>query len=147
MPNSFFCSLYGLWSSLASHQSRQPLVGLPFSLLWLYQHKRSYSTKIRISLLAEQQKNSLFTSTFALVHSTRLTSFSSGILGSCSNPKLFATPTRSRSLRRKIYEASCLEYARTNETKAFAAWRQFQSSISGSWQKTYTDLVMYGTIT
>lgn len=60
------------------------------------------------------------TSTSASVHPSGLP-LSSGILGSFNNPYAFATPTRSKFLIRNTYDASCFEYARTNETKALVA--------------------------
>lgn len=64
---------------------------------------------------------SILTSTSASCHKFLSLFLSSGIFGSRNKPKLFATPTKSRSLMRKIYDASCLEYARTKDTKAFVA--------------------------
>ena len=85
------------------------------------------------------------TSTSASSQPSRGLSLSSGIRGNRSSPKLFARPTRSRSFKRKMYEASCFEYARTKDTKAFAAYRtRVSGDHSGAMNEAH--LVMQGTV-
>jgi hypothetical protein len=62
------------------------------------------------------------TSKDAFSHPVLFASLSSGMRGRRRSPKLLAAPMRSRSFIRKMYEASCFEYARTKDTKPFTAY-------------------------
>jgi hypothetical protein len=53
-------------------------------------------------------------------------------------------PTISKSLTRKIYEASCLEYARTNETNALVDYTEKIINVTNIRRGTY--LVMKGSV-
>src|SRR5579872_5762387 len=74
----------------------------------------------KIEQLNETKAGIELTSTSASSQSSRGIFFSSGILGSLRSPNDWAIPIKSSFLTRKMYEASCLEYALTNETNASA---------------------------
>ena len=52
---------------------------------------------------------------------------SSGILGNLKRPNDLATPIKSRFCFRKMYDASCFEYAWTNETSALTDYKGIKS--------------------